>query len=55
MITNENLFLLSQLVLTLEQLGKKLKEFYLKKDIENYEKTKKEILKINSQISKVIK
>jgi hypothetical protein len=55
MISSENLLLLSQLVLTLEQLSKKLEEFYLKKDISKYEETKKEILSIQSQISRIIK
>jgi hypothetical protein len=51
---SENLLLLSQLVFTLEELSKKLEEFYEKKDINSYEKTKKEILNINYQISKIL-
>jgi hypothetical protein len=55
MITHENLLLLSQLVMTLEQLSNKLEKFYLKKDLQNYEITKKEILNLQSKISSLLK
>jgi len=55
MVSQEDLILLSQLVMTLEQLSKKLEEFYLKKDIQNYEKTKKEILNVQLKISNILK
>jgi hypothetical protein len=55
MISGEDLLLLSQLVLTLEQLGKKLQESYSKKDFDYCDKIKKEMLNIQSQISRRIK
>jgi len=55
MISHENLLLVSQLVMTLEQLSKRLEEFYSKRDMKNYESTKKEILNLQSKIYKTLK
>ncbi|MEM3405760.1 MAG: hypothetical protein QW117_02165 [Candidatus Pacearchaeota archaeon] len=54
MLSKERISLLYILINSLEQISRKLEEYYTKKDIENYEKTKKEIIKINSQISKLL-
>ena len=46
---------LNQLVKTLEQLESKLEEDYQKKDSENFNNSKKRMLEIQKQISKIIK
>lgn len=53
-LNKENIMLLNQLVKTLEEVGAKLEEFYDKKDIENFNKTKKFILGIQEKISEVV-
>lgn len=46
---------LNQLVKTLEQLESKLEEDYKKKDSENFNNSKKMMLKIQNQISRILK
>jgi len=46
---------LNQLVKTLKQLESKLEEDYKKNDSENFNNSKKMMLKIQTQISKILK
>lgn len=51
----EDIPVLSQLVKTLEEIELKLKEAYDKKDAESFNSSKKLMLEIQKQISKVLK
>jgi hypothetical protein len=50
----DNLFL-NQLIESLEEAGQKLERAYEKKDFENFNKSKKLILKLQKEISEIIK
>jgi uncharacterized ferredoxin-like protein len=50
----ESLFL-NQLVNSLEEASEKLKKYYERRDSENFNKSKKIILKIQKEISDIIK
>jgi len=55
MIKKEDIPFLNQLVKALEESGLKLEKSYEKKDYENFNKSKKFMLKIQKQISEMIK
>ena len=54
MISQENLYLLVQLISSSEDLAKKLEESYEKKELEKFKKLKEELLKFQKQISQII-
>ncbi len=51
----EEILFLSQLVKSLEEAGKSLDKSYQKRDYENFNKSKKIMLKIQKEISDIIK
>ncbi|HLD98302.1 MAG TPA: hypothetical protein VI815_03170 [Candidatus Nanoarchaeia archaeon] len=50
MLKKEDLQILKQLILALDEAGEVLEKSYLRKDLENFEKTKKYILEAKSKI-----
>jgi len=55
MIKKEDIPFLNQLINSLGEAESKLEKYYDKKDYENFNKSKKFMLKIQKQISEVIK
>ncbi|MCK9596061.1 hypothetical protein M0R19_02675 [Candidatus Pacearchaeota archaeon] len=51
----EEISFLKQLIKTLEEAGANLEKFYEKKDFDNFNKSKKMMLKIQQEISNIIK
>jgi hypothetical protein len=49
-----DILFLSQLVKSLEEAEKKMEEYSKKKDYENFNKTKRIILKVQEEISKIV-
>jgi len=54
MITEQNLYVLAQFINALNEACNKLEESYVKKDIENFEKSKKLILELKSKIDSLL-
>jgi len=50
----ENLYLLAQLIKSEEEIAKKLDEFYNKKDTENFQKAKKELIEFQNKITQIL-
>lgn len=50
----EDIEFLNQLIISLDDAGKKLEYFYNKKDAENFNKVKKFILQLQTKISETI-
>ena len=51
----EDISFLNQLLTSLEQSAKKLEEYYKKRDYNNFNQSKKIMLKIQGEISEIIK
>ncbi|MFA5993138.1 MAG: hypothetical protein WC796_05520 [Candidatus Pacearchaeota archaeon] len=54
MITEKNLYVLSQFINALNEACNKLEESYVRKDIENFEKSKRLIFELKSKIDSML-
>ncbi|PIO08618.1 hypothetical protein COU59_00925 [Candidatus Pacearchaeota archaeon CG10_big_fil_rev_8_21_14_0_10_34_12] len=54
-LTSENLTFLVHATDSLEEAGKKLEEYYLKKDYGNFENVKKFMMNLQEKISEIVK
>ena len=54
MAITEELSIVAQLILAQEEAAKKLEEFYDRKDIENFRKTKAELENFQKQLSDIL-